>query len=548
MHLRGGARTRRASRVGCARVTSYLPEIFSDEERARLAPFVTDVDAQVFGLVGLDQEVAAALFARYSRTARSLRRTLLEEFLAVEGSVAHARGAGRARADALLARVIGDYGDDSVAQLAVVHVGIEQVPALLARRIERGRLASYLEQSTRYVPLVERRRDGSRPAFVPVELAGATRERYLKGIEASFAAYERVFAGVKAHLAAARPPKDEASRRAQRAAALDAARGLLPLATLTNVGVVASAQAAERLVWRLRAEATPGAAMAAEGLARVLRVLVPGLTQRMDREDRGGRVVEYLSRTRGRPEPPWRWEVRVVDPEVRLAQWDPRAEEEVAAWILFERGEVGSPSEGRQRVGELGPAGVDALWAAYVGDRSNRRHLPGRALEVATYEVVISCDVGALRDLGRHRMLTFVEPPIVPGLGFSRSELVEEAGLADDVVGHLRALGPIVEEVRQAAGPDVARLLLPFATQVRFGMVVNARELMHLVELRSQPQGHEAYRRVAVELWRSLEAVGHHRLAAAMSFVDTQGYTVGRLEAERRSEAHARAVGKDRQA
>ncbi len=521
---------------------SYLPEQFDPRERVMLAPYVTDVDAQVFGLRNLDVEVAAALFARYSRSARSLRRTLLEEFV---GDLGPARPSSeQARTRALLDRVIGEYGDDSVAQLGVVHVAIEQVPALLARRIERGRLASYLEQSTRYV-LLGRRRDGTWPMYVPEGLSPTTRHLYDDAVERSFQAYDAVRSATLSLLASRDGGEEEALRRAQRAAALDAARGLLPLGVLTNVGVVASAQAAERLVWRLRADTTPGAHDVAEQLARVLHELVPGLTQRMDRPDRGGAMVAYLGKTRAHAEPPWSWNVTLAEPRVRLRRWDPDAEAVVGAWILVERGDAPTLDVARAMLDRSGPAALDALFHSYVGERSNRRHLPGRALEAATYHVEVECDVGAYRDLARHRLLTLIEPPIAPGLGFSVAPLVEEAGLWPFVARHLEDLGRLVEEVRELAGAGVARLLLPFATQVRFGLVVNARELMHLLELRSQPQGHPTYRQVALALWRAVGEVGHRRIADAMSFVDAGGYTVGRLEAERRYEARSQVRGKD---
>jgi thymidylate synthase ThyX len=524
-------------------VSAFRPEPFSPEERAKLAPWVTDPDAQVFGLVGLREEVVAALMARYSRTARSLRRTLLEEFLD-EAAEAGQTGAGSGRAQSLLDRVIGEYGDDSVAQLAVVHLAVEQIPALLARRLERGRLAAYLEQSTRYVPLTQRREDGSWPAWEPPDAPEELLAAYRRAIDASFVTYVRLFEGVSAYLASIDPPQDAPGRRAQRAAALDAARGMLPLAVLTNVGVVASAQAAERLVWRLRADETPGAPEIAEQIAAVLRQLVPGLTQRMDREDRGGRMVEYLRETRAASEPAWQWTVAFVEPAVELVGWDPDAEASVGGWLRFEQGVAASPAEERDRL-RGDEVALDAVFADLVGTRENRRHLPGRALEAAVYEAVVACDVGVLRDLARHRLLSLFEPPIAPGLGFCLHPLVVEAGLVDMVRSHLERLGELVLEVREAAGPHLARLLLPMATQTRFGMIVNARELMHLVELRSQPQGHWGYRRVAAALWESVRAVGHHRIAQAMSFVDPGGYTVGRLEAERRAEERGRTCGKD---
>src|SRR5258708_20565986 len=129
-------------------------ETFTAQERARLAPFVSDLDAPVFALMGLPETTRGALFARYSRYPGTLRRLLLDEF-GEELDRAHPdgeRSPAGARAEALYERVLGEYGDDSVAQLGGAHVACEWVSNVLTKALQRGRLAAYLEQSTRYIP------------------------------------------------------------------------------------------------------------------------------------------------------------------------------------------------------------------------------------------------------------------------------------------------------------------------------------------------------------------------------------------------------------
>src|SRR6202049_5333187 len=139
-------------------VVDYHVESFSADERTALAPYVTNLDRPVFGLTNLPQVTAAALVARYSRSSKSLRRLLLDEFLGDQAGAGSATtDAGRARASDLFGRVLAAYGDDSVAQLAGVHIACEQVSQPLAKAIEWGRLGAYLEQSTRYIPYTDRR-------------------------------------------------------------------------------------------------------------------------------------------------------------------------------------------------------------------------------------------------------------------------------------------------------------------------------------------------------------------------------------------------------
>src|SRR5678816_2559911 len=130
-------------------------ETFTEEERRVLAPYFTNLDGPVFALVNLPEVVKGALFARYSRSAKSLRRLLLDEFLGA-GDAAEDSTAGLKRGEELYDRVFVEYGDDSVAQLGAVHIACESASNVLTKAIEWGRLGSYLEQSTRYVPYTSR--------------------------------------------------------------------------------------------------------------------------------------------------------------------------------------------------------------------------------------------------------------------------------------------------------------------------------------------------------------------------------------------------------
>ncbi|HMB85070.1 MAG TPA: thymidylate synthase, partial [Methylomirabilota bacterium] len=115
-------------------------ETFTAEERAALAPYFTELDGPVFALVNLPEVVKGALFARYSRSAKSLRRLFLDEFLEPAGRPAEAGSIGTARADRLYERVFSEYGDDSVAQLGGVHLACEGASNILTKVLEWGRL------------------------------------------------------------------------------------------------------------------------------------------------------------------------------------------------------------------------------------------------------------------------------------------------------------------------------------------------------------------------------------------------------------------------
>ena len=207
---------------------------------------------------------------------------------------------GRERAEALYDRVLAEYGDDSVAQLGGAHIAVEGASNLLTKVLQWGRLASYLEQSTRYIPYTDRP-GGSyryhRPAAVMAhpELGPA----YARTLDGAFDGYAALLPRMIGHVAAGLPADDatpEAAReRAVRARALDLLRGLLPAATTANVGIFASGQAYEAMLVRMGAHPLPEARECAQRMLVELRKVIPAFLTRVDRVDRGVAHGEYLS-------------------------------------------------------------------------------------------------------------------------------------------------------------------------------------------------------------------------------------------------------------
>src|SRR6188472_1275181 len=160
---------------GHVALSAETQDTFSADEARALEPYFTNTNRPVFALRNLPETVKGALFARYSRSAKSLRRLFLDEFLDQVGD----RSGGGATADVgseraakLYARVLGEFGDDSVAQLGSAHLACEGVSNLLTKVLEWGRLMAYLEQSTRYVPYTDRPH-GRWKYHVPAELDGS---------------------------------------------------------------------------------------------------------------------------------------------------------------------------------------------------------------------------------------------------------------------------------------------------------------------------------------------------------------------------------------
>jgi thymidylate synthase ThyX len=530
----------------------FVAEAFSDEERERLAPFFTNLDGPVFALVNLPEVVKGALFARYSRSAKSLRRLFLDEFSQGGTDVAAPDAGldvGVGRAEQLYERVFLEYGDDSVAQLGGVHLACEQVSQPLAKVLEWGRLAAYLEQSTRYVPYDDR--PGGRWRYhVPEELEPHPdlRHLYVQTLDRDFETYAR-WLGPMQDFYRSLFPKDPADsdfvyRMTIRAKACDTLRGLLPAATRSNVGIFATAQAYEQMLLRMRANPLVEARQFAGLMLTELRKVIPAFLTRVDLPERGERWSEYLSATAGSTAEVASKFLDGIVPEdrpvVTLTDFDLEGEAKVAAAALY----AASDLPDGQLLEIARNMTVDervAVIEAYVGDRANRRHKPGRAFERTSYRFDVLCDYGAFRDLQRHRLLTIEWQPLSTAHGFTAAPEIEAAGCLDDWTEAMASGARLFDAMREAGLGDAAQYAVPMAYRIRFVMEMNAREAMHLIELRSTPQGHPVYRQVA-QLMHDLidRRAGHHAIAGAMSFVDHSAVDLERLEAERRTEAKRR--------
>lgn len=189
-----------------------------------------------------------------------------------------------------------------------------------------------------------------------------------------------------------------------------------------------------------------------------------------------------------------------------------------------------------ERVQKLSAEDKRRVADAYVGKRENRRHRPGRALERTDYRFDVLSDYGAFRDLQRHRMLTIEWQTLSPAHGFVLPEAVEEAGQVPRFEEAMERSADLFDAMVDRF-PNQASYAVSLAYRIRYVMQFNAREAMHMLELRSSPQGHPEYRRVAQEMHRLIaEEAGHRIVADMMTYVDHQEYDLERLDSERRSE------------
>jgi thymidylate synthase ThyX len=521
-------------------------EHFTQEEQTALEPYFGNSNSSVFVLTNLPEVVKGALFARYSRSAKSVRRLFLDEFLGAlteENTKDDGLGPGEERAERLYNRVFNEYGDDSVSQLGGAHIACEGISNVLTKILERGRLMAYLEQSTRYVPYTDRP-NGQWKYVIPREITDKTDYTTFKTtLDRAFEVYANWIESAQQYFRTRHPQTtddpDSVYKAVIRAKALDTLRGLLPAATRSNVGVYGSGQAYEALLLKMRGHPLSEAREVASLMLPELRKVIPAFLQRVDRENRGIRWSNYLANCEGvtrELSAKLTTSPKENSDEVTLSDFDPDGEIKVVAAALYS-GSTLSHSQLLRLARTMSTEDRVQVLRAYVGNRTNRRHQPGRAFEHATYAFDVLSDYGAFRDLQRHRILTIDWQDLSTLHGHTRPEAIEDIGALDDRNRVMDEASDLTKLLTRRYSSLTAQYAVSMAYRIRFYMKMNAREAMHVIELRTAPQGHPAYRRVCQKMHRLIaDQAGHKAIAEAMSFVDHSEVELERLESERANE------------
>ncbi len=510
---------------------------FTEAEAALLGRYFTNLDRPVFALRNLPEVVKGALFSRYSRTEKTLRRVLLDEFINEPDSgfdrLATAPAADDdmvavRRAEEFYERVLVGYGDDSVAELAGAHVAVEQVSTLAAKALEDSRIGiSPLEKSTRYVRFDRAGPDGR---FLYHRGAELSHPDYERSADALFGVYSRLVEPVTNAIRQKFPQEegetDRAWKSSTRAKALDLLRGLLPAGTLTNLGLFGNGRSFEYLITKMAAHELPECQELATDLHRELSLVIPSFVRRALDDRYGKPSAERMVRVRETTARMARHTTPVsAPPSVRLLEYDPDAERKVVAAALFPYSDASLEDQGGD------PATV---LEAVLGERANRRQRAPRALEHAQYTFEITANFAAYRDLHRHRMLTQERQHLGTSLGFDTPPGLRELGLAADFERAVEAAATTHRNLERELGAALAQYIVPLAFHVRWYFRVSLREVYHLCELRTTPQGHPDYRWVAQQMFLRVQEV-HPRLAAYARFVDMgERDELERRESERR--------------
>ncbi|HUB93991.1 MAG TPA: FAD-dependent thymidylate synthase [Verrucomicrobiae bacterium] len=501
--------------------------------KTELAKYVTSTKSPVYGFTDdISPASVAVAMARFSRQSDDMRVVLLDELARKEAK----------DTKPIYQRAIAAYGDDSIGQLAGQHIMIENASNLLTKKLESGRLASYIEQPTHYIHFDQKDTNGRYRYFVPENLPDELRGVYERTMDQIFDTYSKLVSGLTAHIrvTSTTPAKeqDTAWRNATKAQAYDTLRSLLPLATNSTIGVYASGQALENLIVHLLSDGLSEARTVGQQILLEARKTAGAIfLENTDEPERGGAFTAYRANTYANVK---KLASKLLPPNhtaettpVTLDSFTPRNELDIVADMLYEHSDL--PLEQLQEQTATWPyqRKID-VFNAYIGERFNRRHKPGRALEKVHYSFDLVCDYGSFHDLQRHRMVDDIEWQMLsPRLGYDIPNLVDAAGLSEafeqcfdlslQLYSTLQAAGQILE----------AQYATLTGHKMRWKVTYNAREAFHLHELRTTPRGDAGCRKLVQEMHRQVSEV-HPLIAGAMKFVDLDEDTeLIRLGAER---------------
>jgi thymidylate synthase ThyX len=487
---------------------------------------------RVYSVVGVPPEIQAYALAKYSRSAQGMLESIQE--LSAQ------------KAEQFLNTFYFQYGHRSIADLAHLVFGLEQISILAAMAVVDEPVWDGQERSTRYQPF---RKTGW---HLPAEVRGTPAEAgFARTAEALFAAYKHLADALLEHLieAVPRPPElaEATYRRTLRARAFDVARSLLPLATHTSVGQIASARVLERQIGRLlgsgyaelreigadlksACEDEPAAPLSDQPQPAAAPTLVKyaepsAFVTQAERE----LALAASSLVSGLGEPDRSVQVVLAEPQVV----DPLLE--IVSTVVYRHDAAGhSFNQVQTLVADLSQKRVEEIFDLSLACRGPhddvlRDHRAGYAL---AFDILV--DLGSFRDLHRHRRCVQVQQPLSWVHAFERPEDVFASALgAPAALGALEAgLGELyvdtllkAEQAAEVVGlsaPSAADYLLPMAYRTRCLFKMDWAEAAYIIEQRTQPQGHFSYRRAAWGMYTALRQ-RWPKLAEPIRAVDPDG-------------------------
>ena len=528
---------------------------FSSIEKKTLSDHFSNTEDNVFAIITPRQVDRGALMSRYSRTDKSMRRIFLDEFLK-----------NKNRGEEFYDRVLLEYGDDSVAELGEAQIAIEGLSNIAVKKIEDRRIGlSYLEKSSRYVTW-NKKENGKYRFYRDEKIMNSKfANEYEDSCNFSFETYSNNIEPMIEYIREKYPIekysfKDSTDKKEKlfsklknesdiksanmiykgstKAKALDILRGLLPSSTLTNVGITGNGRAFEYLLTILGSSELDEEQKLASKIKKELDTTIKSFVRRAD--DKYGKAFQkYLKDVKNKSKAITLKEIKstpkvgtitkIVDYET-----EKQALDKIITSIMYEQSPSTSYQNIMQQVKKMSKSKKIKIINEFAKIRTNRRHRPSRAFENTYYTFDLCNNFGMFRDFHRHRALTLERQLLTTDHGYVLPNEIKILGLEKDFKECMNNTKKTFEKIRNKF-PEQSQYVVNFAYNYPYFMKLNLREACHLIELRTIPQGHIDYRRVAQNMYNEINKV-HPNLSKIMKFVDLKEYDLERFEAEKRTE------------
>ena len=528
---------------------------FTAKEKKILSSHFSNTDSSVFAIITPQQVDRGALMSRYSRTDKSMRRIFLDEFLK-----------NKNRGEEFYNRVLIEYGDDSVAELGEAQIAIEGLTNIAVKKIEDRRIGlSYLEKSSRYVAWNKKINGKYRFYRDPTLMSSKFADEYVNACNLSFDVYSKNIEPMVNYVREKYPIekytfKDSTDGKEKlfpklkqesdiksanmiykgstKAKALDILRGLLPASTLTNVGITGNGRAFEYLLTILYSSNLKEERDLASKIKAELDTTIKSFVRRAD--DKYGKALQnYLQKTKKSSEnlaKIYATKKIKLGRSTKLVEYESeqKAIDKIITSLIYEQSKSNSFDEIQKVVKKLTKKEKEKIISDYAKLRQNRRHRPTRAFEMTDYTFDLVNNFGMFRDFHRHRALTLERQLLTTDHGFVIPKEIKILELEKEYKDCMNNTKVVFNKIRKKY-PEQAQYVVNFGFNYPYFMRFNLREATHLIELRTVPQGHVDYRKVAQDMYKQIKKV-HPTLSKIMKYVDTNEYELERFESEKRTE------------
>lgn len=522
---------------------------FTASERDALAKHFSNVSNNVFAIITPRQVDRGALMSRYSRTDKSMRRIFLDEFLNNEN-----------RGEEFYNKILLEYGDDSVAELGEAQIAIEGISNIAVKKIEDRRIGlSYLEKSSRYVTW-DKKENGeykfyrdptlqeSRYSDIYEETCNYSFDVYSENIKPMIEYVREKYPITKYRFRDSTDNKEKSFSRlperdiqsanmiyknSTKAKALDILRGLLPASTLTNVGITGNGRAFEYLLTILGSSSLDEEKNLAKKIKIELDDIIKSFVRRSD--DRYGMIFQkYLQDIRKTTkrlsknikQKSFSHHTKLIDYESEES-----ALNKIIGAAIYEHSNI-SYNDTISQIKKLSLQEKSKMINSFAKIRKNRRHRPPRAFENTYYTFDLLNNFGMFRDFHRHRALTLHRQLLTTDHGYSIPNEINSLGIERDYIESMKRSKEAFDKIRKRY-PEQGQYVVNFAYNYPYYMRFNLREAVHLIELRTVPQGHADYRRVAQQMYHQINKI-HPNLSKIFKFVDLKEYDLERFKSEKR--------------